>query len=282
MQDVPRQDSSHHTPESDSTSDTARALERKALSAKEVHDAILEEGKEELERSTGALAFSALTAGLSMGFSLVAEGLLRTHLPDAPWRPLVAKLGYVVGFLIVVLGRQQLFTETTLTAVLPLLNRRDRRTLSNVGRLWIVVLVANLAGAAIMAWALTASPVFELPVRQAFTELGMEAAGVTFGGAIVKGIFAGWLIALMVWLLPAADTAKPMVIAVLTYVVGLGQLTHIIAGSVEVLFLAFQGGVSLGWALGGYMLPTLIGNTIGGVLLVAALNYAQATTGEAS
>ncbi len=281
MHDVPRPDYSHHEQENESPSDSARALERKALSAKEVHDAILEEGKEELERSTAALAFSALTAGLSMGFSLVAEGLLRSHLPDATWRPLVAKLGYTVGFLIIVLGRPQLFTETTLTAVLPLLNRRDARTLANVGRLWIVVLVANLVGAAIVAWGLTASPAFDLPVRQAFAELGMEAAGVTFGAAIIKGIFAGWLIALMVWLLPAADTAKPAVIAVLTYVVGLGQLTHIIAGSVEVMFVAFQGGVSFARCLGGYMLPTLIGNTIGGVLLVAALNYAQATTGEA-
>ena len=94
-----------------------------------VHEVIRAEGTEELRRAPSALAWSALAAGLAMGFSLVSEGLLRAHLPDAPWRPLVSKLGYSVGFLIVVLGRQQLFTENTLTPVLPLLNKPEGRTL---------------------------------------------------------------------------------------------------------------------------------------------------------
>src|ERR671926_1029021 len=96
-----------------------------------VYEAIREEGEGELKRSSATLAWDGLAAGLSMGFSLVAEGLLRSHLPDAEWRPLVAKLGYPIGFLIIVLGRQQLFTENTLTAVLPFLQRFNVRTLLN-------------------------------------------------------------------------------------------------------------------------------------------------------
>ena len=104
--------------------------------------AVAMEGEEELGRPTSALAWSGLAAGLSMGFSLVAEGLLRSRLPDAPWRPLVAKFGYSVGFLIVVLGRQQLFTENTLTPVLPLLQAQGpRHGCSNLLRLWAIVLV---------------------------------------------------------------------------------------------------------------------------------------------
>src|SRR3954454_9630144 len=120
------------------------ADERTAPSGKVVYKAILKEGEEELERPSAALFWSGLAAGLSMGFSMVAEGLLTAHLPDAPWRPLVAKLGYSVAFLIVVLGRQQLFTENTLSPVLPLLKRKDRATAANVLRLWGVVLAANL------------------------------------------------------------------------------------------------------------------------------------------
>ena len=96
--------------------------EKSAASARVVYKAVEIEGEDELERSTAALAWSGFAAGLSMGFSLVAEGLLRSHLPDAPWRPLITKLGYSVGFLMVVLGRQQLFTENTLTPILPLLH----------------------------------------------------------------------------------------------------------------------------------------------------------------
>src|SRR5690349_9073033 len=107
------------------------AEERSSPSGKIVYKAILKEAEDELERPSSALFWSGLAAGLSMGFSLVGEGLLRAHLPDKPWRPLVAKLGYSVGFLIVILGRQQLFTENTLTPILPLLQRRDARTLGN-------------------------------------------------------------------------------------------------------------------------------------------------------
>src|SRR5215212_4789447 len=120
-----------------------------------VYEAVREEGEGELRRSSSTLAWDGLAAGLSMGFSFVAEGLLRSHLPDAGWRPLVSKLGYSAGFLIIVLGRHQLFTENTLTAVLPLLQRKDAKTLASVLRLWAVVLLANLAGAFIFAFTIS-------------------------------------------------------------------------------------------------------------------------------
>src|SRR5215212_6243771 len=131
-----------------------------------VYEAVREEGEGELKRSSATLAWDGLAAGLAMGFSLVAEGLLRSHLPDAGWRPLVAKLGYSVGFLIIVLGRHQLFTENTLTAVLPFLQRRDGHTLAQVLRLWAVVLAANLAGALLFASVLARTELFEPHVRQ--------------------------------------------------------------------------------------------------------------------
>src|SRR4051794_23768198 len=93
------------------------ASERQSPGSHVVHEAIVAEGLEELSRTTAALAWSALAGGLSIGFSLVAEAALHAHLPDTAWRPLVSKLGYSVGFLIVILGRQQLFTENTLTPI---------------------------------------------------------------------------------------------------------------------------------------------------------------------
>jgi formate-nitrite transporter family protein len=99
--------------------------ERSSPTGAVVYAAIRKEGDEELERATAALAWSGLAAGLSMGFSFATEAMLRAALPETPWRPLIAKLGYSVGFLIVVLGRQQLFTENTLTVILPVLRRRS-------------------------------------------------------------------------------------------------------------------------------------------------------------
>jgi formate-nitrite transporter family protein len=255
------------------------AEERTSVSVDVVHEAVRHDGEEELKRPVSALAWSGLAAGLSMGFSLVAQALLRTHLPDRSWRPLVSNLGYPLGFLIVILGRQQLFTENTLTAIIPLLARRNLATLGKVAKLWAVVLVANLVGAHLFAWVVSNTPMFTPGVQASMLSLGKEAAAVTFGVAILRGIFAGWLIAMVVWMLAAIDSGRVAVIVILTYVVGLAGLTHIIAGSVDVLFLVMVGAKSWGAVAWGYMLPTLIGNSIGGVSLTAALNHAQVVAG---
>jgi formate/nitrite transporter FocA (FNT family) len=253
--------------------------EKSASGAAVVHEAIRKEGEEELERPAGALAWSGLAAGLSMGFSLVAEGLLRSHLPDAPWRPLLAKFGYSLGFLIVILGRQQLFTENTLTPILPLMAKRDGKTLVQVLRLWAIVLVANLVGALGFAWVVGHTNAFDPDVRATFAEIGREALQHDWATLLIRGVFAGWLIALMVWLLPMAESARVWVIIILTYVVGLGSLSHIVAGSVETLYLVTTGQASAGAWMTGYMLPTLLGNILGGVTLVAAVNHAQVVSG---
>ena len=258
----------------------AEVQERAALPASVVHEAIRKEGEEELKRPSSALLWSGLAAGLSMGFSLVAEGLLRAHLPEASWRPLVAKLGYSLGFLIVVLGRQQLFTENTLTVILPLLIHRNARTFFNVARLWGLVLVANLAGALVFSWAVSHSPAFDTHVQDSFGAIGREALENDFASSLVKGVFAGWLIALMVWLLPLAEAAKVFVILILTYFVGLGSFTHVIAGASETFFVAWRGDARWGDVLLRYALPTLLGNILGGVSLVAVLNHAQVVSGE--
>ncbi|HEX8119316.1 MAG TPA: formate/nitrite transporter family protein [Pyrinomonadaceae bacterium] len=252
---------------------------RSAPRTEVVYEAVREEGENELKRSSSALAWDGLAAGLTMGFSLVAEGLLRAHLPDAGWRPLVAKLGYSVGFLIIVLGRHQLFTENTLTAVLPFLQRKDAGTLAQVLRLWAVVLLANLFGALLFSFVLARTELFEPHVREAFLDIGREAMRHPWALTLLKGVFAGWLIAMMVWMLPASESARFFVVIVMTYVVALGQFAHIIAGSAETMYVAWTGGAGWGDYLG-WMLPTLLGNILGGTTLVAALGHAQ-VAGEA-
>jgi formate/nitrite transporter FocA (FNT family) len=254
--------------------------ERIAVSAPVVHEAIRHEGDRELERTASALAWSGLAAGMTMGFSLVAEGLLRSHLPDTPWRPLISKAGYPLGFILVIIGRQQLFTENTLTVILPLLANRDFATLLRVARLWTIVLTSNIAGAHVMAWVLGNTQVFQPPVRQAMEQIARESASVTFGDAILRGIFAGWLIASVVWLLAAADSRRLAIIAIPTYIVGLAGLTHVIVGSVEVLFLVMTGELAWTHYLLAYFTPALIGNVIGGVALVSLLNHAQVISGK--
>lgn len=244
-------------------------------SAQAIHDTILQEGINELERTSKALFFSGLAAGLSMSFSLIAEGLLSASLPDSEWKGLVSGFGYSVGFLIVILGKQQLFTENTLTPIIPLLHHKSWGTLLKVLRLWGWVLVANLLGALLIAIVIAKTHVFSLAVQTAFLEIGLKAMEPDFGTTIVSGIFAGWLIALLIWLIPYAETARVWVIIIITYVVSIGHFSHVIAGSVETFTLAAMGGAAWSEVLLGFILPALVGNVIGGVVLVAAINHAQ-------
>jgi len=255
--------------------DRQEADERSSPGGHILYLAVQSEGEHELERGNSALAWSGLAAGLSMGFSLLSEGLLRAHLPDAPWRPLIAKFGYSLGFLIVILGRQQLFTENTLTVILPLLRKKDLATLANVARLWGIVLGANLLGALIFALVLGNTNAVGPDIRLAITEIARDAFRADPASIFLRGIFAGWLIALMVWLLPFAEAGRVWVIIFITYIVGLAQFTHIIAGSVDALFLVGVGEKSVAAYLFQYMLPTLFGNILGGVSLVAVFAHVQ-------
>jgi formate/nitrite transporter FocA (FNT family) len=251
-----------------------QAASHAAPQALVIHEIVREEGEVELKRRPAALAWSGLAAGLSMGFSFLVLALFRNGLPDTPWRPLVASLGYSVGFVIVILGRQQLFTESTLTAVLPVLTRRDGRTLLATLRLWAIVLATNLLGTILFAAVVSRPGIFRPELFHALEELAQETVDGPFWPVLVKSVFAGWLIALMVWLLPSAHSARLFVIVILTYVVSLAGLSHIVAGSAEAAFAVFTGHAAVSDYILGFMVPTLIGNTIGGVSLVALLNHA--------
>ncbi|GAC1533508.1 MAG: formate/nitrite transporter family protein [Candidatus Velthaea sp.] len=254
-----------------------RALPRAAI----VFETIRREGEGELARTTGALAFSAVAAGLSMGFSLFTMGVLHALLPDTPWRPLIETFGYTVGFVITILGRQQLFTENTLTPVLVLLNHFEIKTFVRVLRLWGIVLLANVIGALGFAALLSQAHVFPPGFERAFKEVAEHAASLDATQVFVRGIYAGWIIALMVWLLPAAETAALFIILLLTYVVGVAQLSHVVAGTVEVLYAVLIGSES--WSDFGlkFFVPVLAGNCIGGVTFVALLSFGQ-VAGDAS
>ncbi len=251
-----------------------QAAEHSAPQAVVIHEILRKEGEAELARRPGAVFWSGLAAGLSMGFSFLALALIQSGLPDGPWRRLVASPGYSLGFVIVILGRQELFTESTLTAVLPLLVRRDRETWFALLRFWAIVLCANILGTLIFAGLLTFHGLFPESVRTAMIGIGRNAISGPFWPTAIRALFAGWLIALMIWLLPSARSARLLVIMLLTYIVALGGFSHVIAGSVELAYAVFAGQASVWDYLTGFFLPTILGNTVGGVALVALLNHA--------
>ena len=256
-----------------------KARKEESLDQKITYDVIRREGDKELERPLRGLWWAAVAGGLSMGFILLAEGLLRSHLPDAEWRPLITKLGYPVGFLIITLGSQQLFTENTVTPIIPLLISYTPKKMAKMLSLQATVLFGNILGALIFAMLIGWSHFLEPKTYEAFTEIGHEALRNTFLQTLLSGIFAGWLIALMVWMLPAASANQIATVSIMTYLVGLGGLAHIIVGSVEVFYLVVTAEAGIGTYFTRFFLPALIGNVLGGFIMVTWLNHAQVTSG---
>ncbi|HEY2681671.1 MAG TPA: formate/nitrite transporter family protein [Candidatus Udaeobacter sp.] len=250
-------------------------IDRTSPPGEVIYEAVYAEGEHELERNSLELAFSGLAAGLSMGLSMVTEGILQNHLPDATWQPLITKLGYSVGFLVVILGRQQLFTKNTLTVILPLLREKKIEIFFNVARLWAIVLVGNLIGAFVFAWLAGNSNIFSSEVRDTFSKIGQSSMQADFWTIVIRAAVSGWLIALMVWLLPFAESARLWVIIILAYVVGIAQLPHVVAGTVESFYLVSTGALGFWNSMGSYVLPAFIGNVIGGVALVAVGAHAE-------
>jgi formate/nitrite transporter FocA (FNT family) len=238
-----------------------------------IHEIIREEGEAELKRTNIALALSGLAAGLSMGFSFLTEALLQAATPKTTSQHAIASFGYTIGFILVVLARQQLFTESTLTAVLPVVTRRNFKTLAAAGRLWAIVLLTNLIGTWIFASLIHHPSLFSDDVNQALGDIAKQAVSPGFGVTLVRAFFAGWLIALMVWILPSARSARLLTVLLVTYVVALGHLSHVVAGSSEAAYAVFSGSATVGQYFSLFLLPTLVGNIIGGTLMVTVLNH---------
>jgi formate/nitrite transporter FocA (FNT family) len=249
--------------------------EHARLPVRTVYQIVRQEGGEEMERPSTSLWWSGFAAGLSISFSLLSQAILTSALPETAWAPLVSGFGYCVGFLMVVLARQQLFTETTITVILPLLAEFSRRNVYLTARMWAIVLVANVVGTLFAAAFCMFTPVLAPELRQAMLAISGHVMMHGWWVMLFRGISAGFLIALLVWLIPSAEGAQFHVIVVVTYLVGVSGSQHIIAGSMESFMLVFAGTQSLGQMLWGFTAPVLLGNVIGGTALFAVLSYAQ-------
>lgn len=240
-----------------------------------IYEIVCRLGQDEMLRPATSLWWSGLAAGLSISFSLLAQAILQTGLPDTPWRPLIVSLGYPVGFIMVVLSRQQLFTETTITVVLPIMSDFTPRNLMLLGRMWGIVLVANLAGTLFAAAFCTFTPVLTPDLKAAMIDISTHLMGYGWFAIFLKAISAGFLMAAMVWLIPSADTAQIQVVALMTYLIAAGGFAHIVAGSMEAFMLVANGHWAWTSMITHFTLPALAGNIVGGTALFALLSYAQ-------
>lgn len=249
----------------------------------EIFDEQIETGLREHKRSNQDLFFSSITAGLEVGFSVFLMATIYSLFNGVVHPSLLHVLlaiSYPLGFIFVVIGKSELFTEHTTLAAIPVLNKNA--TIKSLLILWGVVYVGNLLGGYIFGYILSVLPERLNSIDNgAFYGLAKKLVHHPWYIIVGSGILAGWLMGLLSWLVTSSqDTlSRIVIITLVTSVIGIGGLHHSIVGSIEV-FTASLTSIEITWKdyLHVQTWATL-GNIIGGVVFVAFLKFSQVNTG---
>ncbi len=232
----------------------------------------------QLERSSTGLILSGISAGLDIGFSVLLMTVVLTAFngvfPEPVVNFLVANM-YPIGFIFVVLGRSELFTEHTTLAVLPVL--QGLASIKKLLRLWVIVYFSNIFGGIIFALMLSyfAGSLHFLH-GWALEKIADSFLHASWFATLLSAALAGWLMGLLAWLVAASreTISQIFVIFLITAAIGVIGLPHCIVGNIEVGAALFTGKVSFAEYLA-FLGPVTLGNAIGGVLFVGILKFSH-------
>jgi formate/nitrite transporter FocA (FNT family) len=242
--------------------------------AVDIYERVCDDTVEELRRPPGSLAFSGLFAGFTIALAPLAYALGLVALGGSDSDKLIAALLYPIGYIAVIIGRAQFFTENTLYPVMVTMRKPEFLGVSS--RLWAIVYSTNLVGALLFAALAIFTGAFGDPVQAALVAEGVGDTSGPLSSTFWSAVVTGWLLALVAWLVEASEHAIGQIvnIYVITLVVALGGFDHCIATTVEAFCALFEGPLSFADLLG-WLAVTTAGNIVGGVMIVAAINYGQ-------
>ncbi len=247
--------------------------------AEEIYEQVSRNARHELDRSAIALSISGLAGGITMGLTALSISIVAGTLGFSPTSRFIAQLFYPIGFIAVIVGRAQLFTENTLYPVA--LVFAERRHVWTTLRLWSIVLPSNLVGAFLFAMLAVRTGALRSEYVDAMVDFGQQAVNVPGAHIFWSAVIGGWIIALVAWLVSGSHsiTGSVMLIWLLTFLVGLGHFAHCIASSGEILAAVLDHRVTT-LRYFAWLVPAVLGNITGGVLIVTLLEYGQVKGGE--
>jgi formate/nitrite transporter FocA (FNT family) len=255
-------------------SQTPQTPETRRLTASEIFEAAADSARSELKRPWRGLAFSGVAGGITLGLTAIGVSSIRALLGDGSWEQLIAYFIYPIGFIAVIIGRQQLFTENTLYPLVLVLD--ERKHVFSTLRLWAVVFASNILAALVFAALCVYTTALKPEIKTQLIALGTQAVAGSFSHLFWSGVVGGWLIALVAWMVTASHwtIGQVAMIWLLTFLVGVGGFAHCIVTSCEILSSTLSGSVSAGSYLQ-WLLAATLGNIAGGVGIVSVLNYGQ-------
>ena len=247
---------------------------RDRFSADEIFQRIIAAADEEVTSGTRELFFS----GLAGGFAITVTFLLYASLYGTTGGdPILSALLYPLGFIFIILGDYQLYTENTLPPVALVLERLS--SLPSLLRIWAVVLVSNVFGGMLGALALATTDVLSADAAAAAAGFAEKAIATSQLTLFSKAVFAGLIVAGVVWVdYSLRDSISRLVLIYIAFLaIPFGNLYHVVVSATEMFYLVFIGELALSVGLWQFVLPVLLGNSVGGVVLVTVVNYFHTT-----
>jgi formate/nitrite transporter FocA (FNT family) len=249
----------------------------------EIWQAASDEGERRVRRGFGALLSTGFVGGLDVMVgvlvTIAATGALTEAIGADPAH-LIGSLFFGIGFVFLVVGRGELFTENFLVPVSSVLARRVRP--SGLARLWVATFVANYVGIALIAVLLSVSGVLKPATLEAAGPIAETLTGRGWLAAFLSAVLAGAVMTLLTWLAHAAEreSARIMVALIIGVAIALPTLNHAVVSFGEILLAALNDHTD---ATTGDVLRTLlcavVGNIVGGFGLVT-LNRLVMARGE--
>lgn len=267
-------------PEEIIAASAAEGLEKSTqrLNASEIFEAVCDTARDELHRPVLGLAFSAAAGGITIGISALAMALIEAVWGTGRAANLLGAMVYPIGFIAVIIGRAQFFTENTLYPVVLVLS--ERRQIKRALWFGLLILGGNLLGALAFAWLAMRSHALQPATAGALAAIGLRAAAFSDRHVFWSAVIAGWLMALVAWMVSASrwTTGQIMVTWILVFVIALGHFDHCVATSAEILAAVMAHGLPLGRYFH-WLWAAVLGNVAGGVVIVSLLNYGQVKAG---
>lgn len=248
---------------------------RDRFSADEIYQRVIASAAEEADATLRELWFSGLAAGFAIALTFMLHAAFTAQYGSEGG--LAGEILYPLGFIYIIVGNYQLYTENTLPPVALVLERLA--SVPRLLRIWVVVFLANAVGAGIGAYVLANTGVLSVGAVEAATTLGTEGLETPWWDLFYKGVFAGFIVAGVVWLdFAARDTISRVVLVYLAFLtIPTAGLYHSVVASADMMFLLFEGQVGIIAGILDFLAPVVLGNTAGGVVLVTLVNYARTT-----
>ncbi len=238
----------------------------------------IEAGLKEHRRSNIGLFISSLSAGLEVGFSILVIGIIYTFFKTevSPGKLyLMMALVYPIGYIFVITGRSELFTEHTVLATIPVLN--GKASFKSLLNLWVIIYAGNLLGGYLFGTiVLQFNAGTHLISLDFFHFVSQKMIAYSSSNILVSSIMAGWLMGTLSWLLSSAqDTlSRVAMIFFVTFIISIAGLHHCIVGSIEIFMAYFANANNIsGLEFFKFQALSTVGNIIGGVVLVALVKY---------